>query len=145
MFELYPDKSKLGYLFKLDNMCGGGLYPEMIFSLYDKLVVPVLCYGSEIWGYERRNNVERAHTKFCKRVLGVTYSASNVAVLGESGRYPLWLVYFTHIVKFWLKILGMSDGRLPKQCYLMNKQLCYVGRVTWYMVHQSKMITLMCG
>ena len=49
----------LGYIFKLDYMCGG-----LPLNLYDKLVVPVLCYGS--WGYERHENIERAHNKFCK-------------------------------------------------------------------------------
>ena len=65
----------LGYIFKLDNMCGG-LPPNMAFNLYDKLVVPVLCYGSEIWGYEWHENIERAHNKFCKWILGVSYNAS---------------------------------------------------------------------
>ena len=60
----------LGYIFRLDDMCGG-LPPNMAFNLHDKLVVPVLCYGSEIWGFERPENIEWAHNKYYRGILGV--------------------------------------------------------------------------
>ena len=37
-------------LFKLDSMCGG-MPPVTAFNLFDKIVVPVLCYGAEVWEY----------------------------------------------------------------------------------------------
>ena len=54
---------------------GGGLPPNMAFNLPEKLVVRVLCYGFEIWGYERPENIARSHNNSCKGILGVSYNA----------------------------------------------------------------------
>ena len=79
------------------------------FNLFDKIVVPVLCYGAEVWGYALNEKIERVHSKFCKRILGVSYSTSSVAVLGDCGRFPLHVEYFTKCIKYWLKILNMPQ------------------------------------
>ena len=106
-------------LFKLDVLCGG-MPPVTAFSLFDKLVLPVLCYGAEIWGYEYHENIAGIHSKFCKRILGVRYSTTNVAVLGECGRYPLFVSYSLKCIKFWFKIVQMDNQRLTKKSYLLS-------------------------
>ena len=55
-----------------------------------------------LWGHEKHERIKRIHTKVCKRVLGVSYSTSNIAVLGDCGRYPLFISYFT-MNKMWAK------------------------------------------
>ena len=37
--------------------------------LFDKIVVPVLLYGCEIWGFGNLDIIERIHLKFCKMLL----------------------------------------------------------------------------
>ena len=44
------------------------------------MVVPILCYGSEIWGYEYCENIEKVQRKFLKYYLGVGSHTSNAAV-----------------------------------------------------------------
>ena len=51
-------------------------------------MVPILCYGSEVWGYEKCENIEIVHRKFCKRVLGAGFGASNAASLGDWWEIP---------------------------------------------------------
>ena len=66
-------------------------------KLFDSTITPILLYGSEVWGpYLYRNpnfwdscEVERIHTQFLKRLLGVNRSTTNTLVRGELGRYPL--------------------------------------------------------
>ena len=66
-------------------------------KLFDSTIAPILLYGSEVWGpYLNRNQnfwdnseVERMHTQFLKRLLGVNRSTTNALVRGELGRYPL--------------------------------------------------------
>ena len=41
---------------------------ECQFGLFDKVVVPVLLYGSEVWGYERFEIIERLHLKYLKYI-----------------------------------------------------------------------------
>ena len=56
-------------------------------------IAPILFYGAEIWGSERRNQIEKIHLRFCKFALGVGQNAHSAAVLGECGRLPLSIQY----------------------------------------------------
>ena len=40
-------------------------------ELFDKLITPILTYGSEIWGFIQGNSLERVHLQFRKQLLGV--------------------------------------------------------------------------
>ena len=54
---------------------GGGVV-ECQFDLFDKVVVPVLIYGSEVWGFENLDLIERFRLKFLKYVLSLKFNAS---------------------------------------------------------------------
>lgn len=95
------------------------------------MVVPILSYGAELWGYEICQPIENVQNKFCKRLLKVSSSACNVAVLGELGRYPLSVCYMKRCIVYWLKILQMDDTRYPKACYRMLYNLDSAGRISW--------------
>ena len=45
--------------------------PMHKFELFDKLITPILNYGSEVWGFAKANAIERIHMQFCKKILGV--------------------------------------------------------------------------
>ena len=64
------------------------------FKIFDSLVVPILCYGSEVWGYEYHREIGQVHVNFCKLVLGVGKYASNSSVLSECGRLPIATRYY---------------------------------------------------
>ena len=65
------------------------LFKRTKFSLFDRMVVPILLYASEVWGIYGYNDIDIIHIQFCKLVLGVCKQTVNVAVLGELGRLPL--------------------------------------------------------
>ena len=50
-------------------------------SLFDKLVSPMLLYGSEIWGIYNYKEVDKLHIRFCKMVLCARKQTMNDAVL----------------------------------------------------------------
>ena len=129
--ELSKQSSKsLINIRKLYRECGT-LPPSMLFNLFDKLIVPILCYGSEVWGYEKSEKIETVHTKFCKWVLGVSYRTSNTAVLAECGRFPIYTTYFVNCVKYWLKVTLKEGHRLTKRNLEMSTSLDKAGRKTW--------------
>ena len=107
---------------KLEAKCNA-IPIETAFELFDRMIVPILCYGSEVWGYQMYYNIENVHVKFCKNFLGLSSSANNCAALGECGRYPLCVIYFTRCIQFWFKLLQMESTRYPKACYSLARAL----------------------
>ena len=43
---------------ELESLCNG-IPCSTYFNLFDNVVLPILCYGVEIWVYERTECVER--------------------------------------------------------------------------------------
>ena len=64
---------------------------------FDKLLSPLLLYGSEIWGIYNYKQVDKLHIQFCKMVLGVRKQTMNYTVLGELGRLQLSIIAFRSI------------------------------------------------
>ena len=61
----------------------------------------------------------------------VRLNASNDAVLGDCGRYPMYINAAKRCVKYWLKILRMQDNRYVKKCYTMLKCYADAGVTNW--------------
>lgn len=58
-------------------------------DMFDKMIVPILLYDSELWGFENLCIIEKLHLKFCKLVLSLKTSTPNFMIYGELVRYPL--------------------------------------------------------
>ena len=80
-----------------------GLPIDIKLELFDKIVMPVLLYGCEIWGFIDVKNIESVHIKFCKYLLNVKSSTRNCMVYSELGRFPLSIHSITRIYNFWGK------------------------------------------
>ena len=107
------------------------LSPAVLFELFDKQIVPILLYGSEIWGTTECEVIEKVHKKFLKRVLGVGQNAPDAFIYGETGRCPLFVLYYVRCINYWIHILEMDDDRYPKRCYELLKRLDDMERHNW--------------
>lgn len=56
------------YLTKFVNV-----FPSHVLELFDKLISPILCYGYEVWGFNKGKDIEKVHLQFCKRLLAVKH------------------------------------------------------------------------
>ncbi len=67
------------------------LDPELRCKLFDSLVLPILSYASEVWGFDEKigDAAELLHRHFLMHLLGVRDSTANVIVLTELCRFPL--------------------------------------------------------
>ena len=61
----------------------------------------------------------------------VSLLLSNIAVLGDCGRFPLWIEAARRCVKYWLRIMSMDDSRYVRKCYNMLKVLDDYGKTNW--------------
>ena len=93
--------------------------PKHRLELFDKLITPILIYGSEVWRLCKGNQIERVHMKLCKHLLGVKSTTQNNFVYGELGRINYYM--YTHrlytIIKQWLKIINCNDNKYIKYVY----------------------------
>ena len=50
---------------------------DLQFKLFDTLILPILTYVCEIWGYENTNQLAKLHLQFCRNILGVRTTTPN--------------------------------------------------------------------
>ena len=59
-------------------------------NLFKKCIIPIITYGSQIWGTQVNSSIESVLVSFCKKQLGVGSTTPTVAVLGECGMFPVF-------------------------------------------------------
>ena len=122
---------------------------DTILHLFDHTVKPVLLYGSEIWGtintlsanvkkdgfsiFDTFCNMpcEKLHIKFLKYVLGVHRKTTNVAVMGELGRYPIIINVFCDTVKYFERLISDNVSNLLKGALKENGYLHEHKKKNW--------------
>ncbi len=116
------------YLYKFND-----LTPKHVLELFDKLVLPILNYGSETLGFGQANQIERIHLQFCKRLLCVNISTHNYFIYGELGRTTLHTKRLFNIIKYWFKIISMPDRKYVKCIYsmMLNDMHDMPNKVNW--------------
>ena len=77
---------------------------DIVLDLFDKMILPILLYGCEIWGFENLESIEIFYRKFLKYILKVNRQTTDCMVYGETGRTPLKVIIETRIVCYWHKI-----------------------------------------
>ena len=101
-------------------------------------VKPVILYGSEIWGlipnYKQLNECsaenyffklcnesvfEKIHLKACNSFWGINRRATNLAVVGETGRYPFMFDIVVNMFKYYKILCTSCQGMLIKNPLLL--------------------------
>ena len=115
-------------IFKIKSAFGFiDVNPVTSMKMFDVLVRPIICYGSEVWGvlntlyfgkttdsfWEKSEKLacEKLHLKYCKGVLGVNKKAQNAAVMGELGRYPMIIYIVKMMLRYLQHLDDVKDGR----------------------------------
>ena len=96
---------------------------DIQLELFDQLVLPILLYGCEIWGYENISHIEVFYRKFCKQLLRLNSSTSNCMIYGELGKYPMMKTVECRMLNFWCRIINSKDYKLSKIMYRLLKNM----------------------
>ena len=123
-------KKSIKASFKLTKLTTTG-EPSIKTSLhlFDHLLKRIVLYGSEILGtfktnsaackkkccfiFEKiyKNNIaDRSHLKYLKYILGVNKNTSNIALLSETGRFPMYFSIILSIVKYLHRLENTSNA-----------------------------------
>jgi len=107
------------------------LQPKLLFKLFDSQIRPMLLYGAEIWGLQDTQVVESVHLLACKKLLNVAARTPNTMVYGDTGRLPLFIYAHCRCIKFWTRLVKLSDTRYPKKVYRMLLNEHRNGKRNW--------------
>ncbi len=101
---------------------------ETYKKLYEKCVIPVLEYASEIWGYKQFESCEKVQMKALRYFYGVHRFAPKYALYGDSGWLPTIYNRKLNMVRFWNRMIKMEDTRLTKHIFNYDMQ---INRQNW--------------
>ena len=105
-------------MFSLLSKCNKLDLPlDIQLELFDRTIIPILSYGSEVWGYGNNNLIENIHLKFCRYILGVKNSTSKCMIYGELGRYPTDIIIKTRAIGYWCKLISGNPNKLAYKIY----------------------------
>ena len=90
---------------------------DMQFELFDKLVKPILLYGSEVWGFGTLDILDRTVLKILKFILNMKSSTPNFMVYGESGVFPLYIDIQCRVISYWAKLVTGDVLKLSGMIY----------------------------
>ena len=82
-----------------------------------------------------KNNIaDRSQLNYLKYILGVNNNTSNLAVLSETGRFPMYfsISLSIKIIVRYLHRLEKTSNALLKEAYCLSKALHNKGIQTWY-------------
>ena len=104
---------------------------KTFFKVFDCKVSSIALYGSEIWGLKEMACIENLQTYACKRFLNATNGTCNDVILGDLGRYPMYIYTVKSCLSYWIRILKLPDTRYAKCCYKMLKHYDAIGYSNW--------------
>ena len=120
--------------------------PSTAIRLFEKLIEPILTYNCEVtmayiprtWNYEKFTSQMWEHGReiskvvysFLRQILGVHKKTSNVAVLAETGKYPIIINIYSMIMKYRLR-LHTTDNILLKSALITNRNNQIANKKNW--------------
>ena len=101
-------------IFALNNRIKLSKLPKRLaVKVFNSQIVPILTYGSEVWGpylnYDflewDKSKIEQVQTQYLKRVLGCNIHTSNIMARGEIGARPLLVGIIKKVLLYHSKII----------------------------------------
>lgn len=96
---------------------------DIQIELFDQLVLPVLLYGSEVWGFEKITMIENFYTRFLKSILKVKKNTANCMVYAEMGKCQILKTVETRMVNYWHSLITGDKNKISFKMFTMLKNL----------------------
>ena len=106
-----------GRLAMLSKALSEGLSLKAAEVIWWSMVVPVLNFGSELWGAAKCKEIEMVQLEVGRRLLGVSNKMTNAVVRGELGWWSMRAQRDMKLLLYWARLVRLDDSRLAKQVY----------------------------
>jgi len=104
---------------------------NVLFRIFDVKIMPILLYGSEVWGFHPSPDVDLVHDRFCKLVLGLRRKSPNIVARGEVGRFSMKVFQYKKIITYWLRLLSQNTNIILKHSYNFQFKMAERGEKCW--------------
>ena len=101
--------------------------PSTSIKIFEKIVEPILTYNAEVamayfpltWDKDKFTEkmwdtgieTNKVILSFLRQILGVQKKTCNIAILSETGKYPMSIKIFNAVIKYW-KVITLSWWKL---------------------------------
>ena len=107
--DLYDRASRA--MFSLLRRCRKSCLPlDLQFDLFDKVVLPILSYGCEVWCSGNCDLALKLQLRFYKIVLRLNKSTPSCMLFGELGRFPVDVHLKTRMLCYWYKLVKQANS-----------------------------------
>ena len=107
-------------MFSFLNRCKQNHVPiQDQLEVFQKTVVPCMCYGAEMWGYNNIDCLERVQKKFLKYALKLKSSTPTAMVYGETGYLTIETEIKIKTITFWVNLLTGRKDKFSFKLYLI--------------------------
>ena len=107
--DLYDRASRA--MFALLKRCRKLCLPlDIQLDLFDKIVLPILSYGCEVWCPGNCDLALKLQLRFYKIVLKLNKSTPSCMLFGEIGRFPVDVHLKTRMLCYWYKLVNHANS-----------------------------------
>jgi len=96
---------------------------EVSIELVDKLIIPILLYGSEIWGYEDPEQLQIALNHILRKILKLHKTTPKCMINGESGLKEIREYIDNRMINFWCNLATGDENKISSILYKWTKSL----------------------
>ena len=93
---------------------------ETFSKMYETGVIPVVDYGSGIWGFTKNKHSDIIQNKAARYFLGVHNFTPIPALQGETGWLPCTYRKSINMIRYWNRLMKMSNDKLTKYIFNCN-------------------------
>ena len=91
---------------------------DVILDMFDKMILPIVTYGCEMWGFGNNDIIRKLQLKYYKIVLKVRKSTPSNMVFGEIGKYPVDVAIKNRMMNYWFRlVLPENASKLSSLVY----------------------------
>ena len=81
---------------------------DIQIELFDRLIVPILLYGCEVWCPMMTNLASKLQLRFYKIILKLSKSTPSCMAYGELGQFPLEVQAKFRMLNVWFKLVNIN-------------------------------------
>ena len=126
--------------------CKQNMLPiDISLEMFEKMVIPCMLYGSEIWGFNNTIDLEKLQRKYIKYTLKLKKSTSTNMIYGETGMLPIEYYIKSRMISFWVSLISTKQSKISYKLFRMCIALYMGGLLECPWLDSIKQIIDDCG